>query len=738
MATPANAIPGTGKIAGIGQSFWRLIRKDLTPYPGRVWVVGRVTIAATIVMLLVMTFRLPGGFLGAIFTVFLTRENPMATFQAGFRTVAAFLIATGYTIVTAAMLINDPFTHFLWVIVSLFIAFYLISILEDYGTAVAFGFMIAGAIPIWDENVLNVNDRLENTLWITFSVAIGVAVTIVVEYVFRRVHPTTDLAEGVDGRFEVVEDILRSAAAGQPVDSRMEARLQLYTWVGVSRLRRLILRSEYSSQFKTQASAAVSLVGRLIDVAESFKLMLAERENKIEPPDAERCTRLADQIVGLRKALLLRRLPEDIRIPPHTEPSFLNFFSEMERTVSFIPKTFTGTGTVESYVPTPLGEIPRERIFVHDALTNPVHLQFALRGTLAAMVCYVVYSAIDWRGLSTSLATCFITALSTIGSSRQKQILRLGGAILGGVVFGMGAQVFILPYLDSIAGFTVLFALVTAISAWISTASARLSYLGVQLALAYYLINLQEFTIQTSLAIARDRVFGVLLGLFSMWLLFDRLWGRNALDEMRDAFIKNLEMSAEFAEQFLQRDITKSILTARQLRDRINAGFATVTAQADAIVFEFGPDRDKKLRIRDDFRRWQSSIRTLLQLQITLSQYRVTKSLRQIPTEVARTGILFEKNIFIALRAMSNSILDKVPMPVPDLQTSAASFEQAIRKYHQDLGIPLSPEASDIIVLIENIVSVVVPLYNDVRSVCALNGEQFVLPSGTARLLDQE
>ncbi len=88
----------------------------------------------------------------------------------------------------------------------------------------------------------------------------------------------------------------------------------------------------------------------------------------------------------------------------------------------------------------------------------------------------------------------------------------------------MGAQVFVLPYLDTITGFTLLFAVVTAISAWIATASARLSYLGVQLALAFYLINLQEFTIQTSLSIARDRVFGVLLGLVSMWLFFDRLW----------------------------------------------------------------------------------------------------------------------------------------------------------------------------------------------------------------------
>ncbi len=729
MATQTNAVPGVPKITALGQSFWQLIRKELTPYPGRAWVVGRVTIASTIVMLLVMTFRLPGGFLGAIFTIFLTRENPMATFRAGFRAVAAFLIATGYTIVTAAMLIDDPVTHFLWIVVSLFIAFYLIRILEDYGTAVAFGFMIAGAIPVWDQHALNVNERLESTLWITFSVAVGVAVTIVVEYVFRSVHPITDLTEGIDARLEIVESILRAAAEGEPVDPKTQERLQLYSSVGASRLRRLILRSEYSAQFKAQASAAASLVGRLTDIAESFKQSLIERRSRIDPTDAERCRRLADQIAELRKALWLRKLPEDIKMPSHTELSSLNFLSEMERTVAFIPKAFMATESVKSYIPTPLDEIPHERIFVADALSNSGHLQFALRGTLAAMACYVVYTAIDWRGLSTSLATCIITALSTIGSSRQKQILRLGGAILGGVFFGMGAQIFLLPYFDSIAGFTILFAVVTAISAWISTASARLSYLGVQMALAYYLIHLQEFTIQTSLAIARDRVFGVLLGLFSMWLLFDRLWVRNALDEMRDAFTQILEMSAEFAEQLVRRDVTKAILRVRQLRDRINASFITVTTQADAIVFEFGPDRERKLRIRDHFRRWQPSIRTLLQLQITLSQYRVKQTLLEVPEEIARTGTVFEQSIAAMMRAMSSYISEKVPSPVPDLQSSATEFEQAIRTYHQSHGIPLSSEASDIIVLIENIVSVLVPLYDDIGSVFSTNEERVFLSS---------
>jgi multidrug resistance protein MdtO len=49
--------------------------------------------------------------------------------------------------------------------------------------------------------------------------------------------------------------------------------------------------------------------------------------------------------------------------------------------------------------------------------------------------------------------------------------------------------------------------------------------LGVQIIVAFYLINLQEFREQISPSIARDRVIGILLGLLAMWLVFDQLWG---------------------------------------------------------------------------------------------------------------------------------------------------------------------------------------------------------------------
>ena len=157
-----------------------------------------------------------------------------------------------------------------------------------------------------------------------------------------------------------------------------------------------------------------------------------------------------------------QQLPREIKRPLQEVPSQLHFLQMMESTVALIPKAFSGSESVDTFVPAPLDEEGPAPLFAADAFSNPAHVQFALRGTLAAMVCYVTYTAIDWPGLSTSVLTCLITALSTIGSSRQKQVLRLTGTFIGGVIFGMGAQVFVLPYVDSITGFTMLFAVVIA------------------------------------------------------------------------------------------------------------------------------------------------------------------------------------------------------------------------------------------------------------------------------------
>jgi multidrug resistance protein MdtO len=698
-----------------GVWFWGFLKNELSPYPGRAWTVGRVVISATIVMVVVMTFQIPYGFLGAIYTMLLSRENPTVTLRSGVRTIISYVIASIYTVLGVMTMIDDPLTHFLWITISLFLAFYLIRVVPDYVTAVGFGFTLAGAIPLWDETFLTVNQRTENTLWLGFSVVLGTVVTVAVEYVFRRVRPATDLNIGIEARLKSVESLLRQIAAGQH-EFKFQKEIALYSSVGTSRLRRILLRSGYPPKFIVQMTAAVALLGRLMDLAASLQIVRSNQFFVPEAGDRDRCLKLADQIAELERDVAARKLPKPLEIPSTIAPSALPLLPEMERTVVLMSHTFAGYRSLPGLVLPPPIEGEHQHLFAADAFTNPDHLKFAIRGTLATLLAYTVYTAIAWPGLSTSIATCIITALSTIGSSRQKQFLRLGGAILGGFVLGMGAQVFVLPYLDSITGFTVLFAVVSGISAWIATSTPRLSYLGVQMALAFYLINLQEFAPQYSLAIARDRIVGVLLGLVCMWLVFDRLWVRDALQEMQDAFARNLRLLAELLELRGTQDKVEAIKQAIQLRDRINEGFNAVKAQADAVVFEFGPTRQRKLQIRNDMRRWQATLGTLLQVQITYLQYLFQLRLPDMPASITEAQTAFEKNLTDVIRAMSAEVCGSIPVAAPDIQASAMTLKEEIQAHYSASGSPIPPPLIDMITLTQNLASIVAPLSVDIHS----------------------
>jgi len=711
------AIAPSNAIDEAGAWFWQFLKNELSPYPNRAWVVARITIAATLTMILVMTFRIPYGFQGAIYVLFLSRENPRATLVGAIRIAIAVAIASSYGLVTIAMLVDDPLTHFLWIAVALFLVFYVIRIMPDYGLALGFGFTLAVSIPIWDQFTISINGRVENTLWLGFTVIIGSAVTVVVEYVFRRVHPITDLTHGIESRLAVVEELLRQIAADQPISSEVGKELSLYSALGVSRTRRQLLRSGLPKDFVGRMNTAVALLGRLTDLAASMRALRAPQSITVQPSDRERCRRLADCIAELRQSLEQQKLPRALNIPTQSQPSGLPLLPEMESTVALIPHVFSGTENVDDlFRPPPLVAQTTAPLFVPDAFSNPEHLKFAIRGMLASLVAYVIYQSVNWTGISTAMITCVATALSTIGSSRQKQFLRLGGVVVGGVVFGFGAQVFVLPYVDSIVGFTIVFAIVTAISAWIATSTPRLSYLGVQLALAWYLINLQEFTIQSSLAIARDRVAGTLLGLTCMWLVFDRLWVKDAQQEMQEAFCRNLRLFAELVEQALKQDREQAARRALQIRDQISDGFNAVKAQADAVVFEFGSSRARKLRMRDDFRRWQPALGTLLQVQVTGLQYLYQQRFAELPGVITEALAKFEEDMATVARAMADAVAGKLAGAVPDVQQSALRFQNEITEHYQASGTPIPPPLLAMISLTRNLASIIAPLYADIHA----------------------
>ena len=58
----------------------------------------RMTVTATLVMLIVETFRIPNAFLAALYAILLARENLAATWRGGRIVVLGFVVASLYTL----------------------------------------------------------------------------------------------------------------------------------------------------------------------------------------------------------------------------------------------------------------------------------------------------------------------------------------------------------------------------------------------------------------------------------------------------------------------------------------------------------------------------------------------------------------------------------------------------------------------------------------------------------------
>ena len=321
--------------------------------------------------------------------------------------------------------------------------------------------------------------------------------------------------------------------------------------LGTSTLRRILRRPAIRRSTRAQMGGVVALVGRLVDIAATLTQL------SFEPSSGSDQTAIAELGRDRREHSHRSDEPANSRrdsysIPMTNSRLVFHCLREMEKPVDAHSSSVRGF-SIDGRIPAVFGRHTAIDLVSPDAFVNPEHLKFALKGCLAASAVTSSTTPSPGRASATAVTTCLLTALSTIGASRQKQILRLRGRRGGRrSVSGWARRSSFCRHLDSIAGFTLLFMLVTALASWFMTSSPRLSYFGLQVALAFYLINLQEFAMQTSLAVARDRVVGVLLGLFMMWLVFDQLWGAPAAVEMKRAFISTLRLLAQLAREPLR------------------------------------------------------------------------------------------------------------------------------------------------------------------------------------------
>jgi uncharacterized membrane protein YccC len=177
------------------------------------------------------------------------------------------------------------------------------------------------------------------------------------------------------------------------------------------------------------------------------------------------------------------------------------------------------------------GRAPNRKtgLFVADALTNPTHVRFALKVTLAAMSCYIIYSGVDWPQISTALVTCVIVAFESREATIRKAVLRLTGCAIGGLL-GFLAIMYLVPHMQSITSLSLLTTAGAALAGWVAAGSKHIAYAGLQIALAFFMCIFQGFAPKTEFDPIRNRLVGIALGIVVTSIVFHYVWPEHEAD----------------------------------------------------------------------------------------------------------------------------------------------------------------------------------------------------------------
>jgi uncharacterized membrane protein YccC len=216
----------------------------------------------------------------------------------------------------------------------------------------------------------------------------------------------------------------------------------------------------------------------------------------------------------------------------------------------------------------------KKSLFVADAFTNPRHVQFALKVTLAGMIGYIFYTASDYFGIHTVYYTPLIIALGSTGATMYKGVLRIAGCVIGGAL-GLICTIWLIPRFDNLGMYLLTVFCVHALAAWIAFGSERISYVGLQIALAFDLGVLADYGPSTEIDPIRDRFIGIILGIVIISTVFSLVWPEDARTTTRQKLAACLQAIARLLNVRGGRE-------SNPQRERLELEIASHLAEANA------------------------------------------------------------------------------------------------------------------------------------------------------------
>jgi multidrug resistance protein MdtO len=648
-------------------TIWQKVWRELQPAPGRLNVTLRIVLSVVITVILLLVLQLPFGSIGLYLVFFVARDSPSVSFKS---TVALLLALAAATTVEFAVVIltdNDPIARVLSVVVVTFVAGVVLVATTVPALGTVFGLIYCTLIGLW-ENHLPADRLVKTSLYLIATAALSMGTAVAVEYVFGAKDPVKELEKERRNRYQAVENFFSLCAQGVPAAQIVAAgtRVSQLAAAGQSTMLKLydtiVDRNLETGNLPIGSRVRITMLAQLLEVSAACASQHIVDGTSIagDAETRERCRKIAEACHGLLPGLANSRAKYQ-RIGKDEPVTLLDRVEAMVDTIYSMPEDTGDLTADQELVALPAKKVP---LLVRGALQDPNTAAFGLKISLCATLCYVIYHAVDYPGIATSVTTVLITGLSTSAATNQKLILRFVGSLIGGLLLGIGATSFLFPHMDTITALVILIIFVTLISAWCA-AGPQFGYVGLQMAFSFYIVALEGPSAPTELAPARDRLVGILLALVIMWFVFDQLWPVRAVTAMRRklAFVLRSEASLLMTSESTE-PVAVRISRIDALRDSVGKAISELRKLNEIVEYDYGVDRAQQ----------QQSGNTILRAALTAvaifwNQLAVLQSPRDHDFLTEPGLIQVRHTIAEKMTVMADAVVTHSPFPVVDPET---------------------------------------------------------------------
>ena len=513
------ARPAADRAGGFGA--W--LGQQLAPSPGRLAFAAKLAAICTITAVATAVYRTPEPALAAYLAFFLNARDRATSLLLAL--LLTLIVAIVLAIVLAtAMLVLD---HAAWrvgaIAVLSFTLLFLASASKLKPLAANIGMILAFALDKLGQTQVG-EEATRALLYTWLFVAMPALVSIVYNVLFGR-HPRRIATAELARRLRLCADLLRKQTPA------LRAELARSLGDGGAEIRHLLNLAKPELGVR-----AVDLV-RLNQAASSTLEIMAAVDllERDDPPPAAIRRGLADTLDQMAHILAAGGYPTELTL---VLPDWADGPALGREAVAAARQAIVAFSD-PAPIPAEPAPKPHDGFFVADAFSNPIHVQYAAKITLAAVSCYLLYTLLDWPGIHTCFLTCYFVGLSTVADSVEKLALRIGGAAVGAAA-GLLALLFVMPHVVSVGGLMIVTCLGALGAGWVAAGSPRIAYVGFQMAFAFFLCTLQGPAPDFDMKTIRDRLIGIVIGNVAVYLVSTRLWPISVARRIDDALAQTL------------------------------------------------------------------------------------------------------------------------------------------------------------------------------------------------------